>query len=88
MKKPTHPRAADSAQTAEQAELVRANLDACVDIDEGRMAAEACDHDWHFLDESFDHEFGCEQVHSFECRKCGAIRPATDKDRAGDPDML
>lgn len=37
MKKPTHPRAADSAQSAEKSELIRAHLDACVDVDETRL---------------------------------------------------
>ena len=32
---------------------------------------EACDHEWEFIDDSFDHEWGCEQAHSWECQKCG-----------------
>lgn len=37
MKKTKQPRAADSAQSLETSELIRAHLDACVDIDEERM---------------------------------------------------
>ena len=33
--------------------------------------AEPCDHEWEFIDDSFDHEWGCEQAHSWECHKCG-----------------
>lgn len=29
-----------------------------------------CDHDWELKDESFNHEFGCEQVQYYECVKC------------------
>lgn len=36
---------------------------------------EECDHDWQFRDDSFDHEFGCEQIHSWECSKCGETKP-------------
>lgn len=32
---------------------------------------EVCDHDWLHIDESFDHEFGTEQIHIWECQKCG-----------------
>lgn len=34
-----------------------------------------CDHDWQHIDDSFDHEFGTEQVHSCLCEKCGATKP-------------
>lgn len=34
-----------------------------------------CDHDWTHIDDSFDHEFGTEQVHSNFCEKCGATKP-------------
>lgn len=33
-----------------------------------------CDHEWEHHDDSFDHEFGTEQVHSWVCEKCGAVR--------------
>lgn len=42
----------------------------------------ACDHDWEFQDDSFDHEFGTEQVHYWLCVKCDATRPM----EAGDYD--
>jgi hypothetical protein len=32
-----------------------------------------CDHDWELVDESFYHEFGIEQVYSWECQKCGLV---------------
>jgi hypothetical protein len=38
------------------------------------------DHDWHFVDESFDHDLGTEVIHSQECQKCGATRPAEPMD--------
>jgi hypothetical protein len=33
-----------------------------------------CDHDWKHRDESFDHEFGTEQIFFDECEKCGLRR--------------
>lgn len=32
---------------------------------------EPCDHDWKFVDDSFDHEYGVEQIHYYECQLCG-----------------
>lgn len=32
------------------------------------------DHEWEFQDESFDHEFGTQQVHYWMCACCGLIR--------------
>lgn len=32
------------------------------------------DHDWKIQDDSFDHEFGTEQVHYWQCERCGATR--------------
>lgn len=32
------------------------------------------DHDWKLQDDSFDHEFGTESVHYWQCEQCGAIR--------------
>ena len=29
-----------------------------------------CDHEWELKDDSFDHEFGCEQIQYYECVKC------------------
>lgn len=69
-----------SAMTPEQRrELRRACLDASVDVDEERMRQDddpPCDHEWEFLDESFSHAFGTEKIHSLECQKCGATKPA------------
>jgi len=33
-----------------------------------------CDHDWEYIDNSFDHEFGCEQVVFERCRLCDVER--------------
>jgi hypothetical protein len=41
---------------------------------------EACDHDWKFVDDSFSHEFGTEQVHYFRCELCDAERNADQAD--------
>jgi len=35
---------------------------------------EPCDHEWEFVDASFDHQFGTEHVWYDECSKCGATR--------------
>ena len=40
-------------------------------IQEQPSVAETCDHEWEFIDYSFDHEWGCEQAYSWECQKCG-----------------
>ena len=37
-----------------------------------------CDHDWEEVDDSFDHEFGTEQIHFHRCSKCDATRPRTE----------
>lgn len=34
-----------------------------------------CDHEWQHEDDSFDHEFGTEQLHSSVCEKCGLSKP-------------
>lgn len=31
-----------------------------------------CDHDWEVVDESFDHEYGCERIVFERCRLCDA----------------
>jgi len=31
-----------------------------------------CDHELVIKDDSFDHEFGCEQIFYYECELCGA----------------
>jgi hypothetical protein len=33
-----------------------------------------CDHDWVFVDESFDHDLGTETVHYWRCSECDATR--------------
>jgi len=33
-----------------------------------------CDHEWEFQDDSFDHEFGTEQIHFWRCKLCDATR--------------
>jgi len=38
-------------------------------------SAVVCEHDWSMQDESFDHEFGTEVVHYFECELCGVTKP-------------
>lgn len=37
------------------------------------------DHDWKFVDDSFDHEYGTEVVHYFECRHCKATKDVDDE---------
>ena len=32
---------------------------------------EECDHEWEVIDESFDHEMGCEQIIYLQCSVCG-----------------
>ena len=32
------------------------------------------DHDWQFVDESFDHAYGTERVHFWRCERCDATR--------------
>ena len=32
------------------------------------------DHDWEFQDDSFDHEYGTEQVFYYRCTRCDATR--------------
>jgi len=41
---------------------------------------ENCDHDWEFADDSFDHEYGCEQIHYWRCVLCRATRDMEDSD--------
>jgi hypothetical protein len=46
-------------------------------IEEGEF-----DHDWEFQDDSFDHEYGTEQIHYWQCTRCNA----TKNTEAGDYD--
>jgi hypothetical protein len=32
------------------------------------------DHDWEFVDDSFDHEYGVEFIHFERCLVCGEMR--------------
>lgn len=34
------------------------------------------EHDWVFVDDSYDHAFGTEYVRFWECRQCGETRDA------------
>jgi hypothetical protein len=34
-----------------------------------------CDHDWEVCNESFNHEYGCEQIWVDRCRLCDEERP-------------
>lgn len=43
--------------------------------------SEPCDHEWTHVDASFSHEFGTEQIHFWECEKCGET---TDENPHGD----
>ena len=40
-----------------------------------------CDHEWEEVDDSFDHEYGTEQIHFRRCVKCGE---ETEVDRHDD----
>jgi hypothetical protein len=40
------------------------------------LRQECCDHEWALQDESFDHEFGCQQVFFLRCEHCGLEAPA------------
>lgn len=33
----------------------------------------SCEHDWTWVDDSFDHEFGTEFCGHWECEECGAV---------------
>ena len=33
-----------------------------------------CDHDWELIDNSFDHEYGCEQIQFWTCSLCDETR--------------
>ena len=38
------------------------------------------DHDWEFVDDSFDHEFGTERIHYWSCTKCWATKDVEAED--------
>lgn len=40
----------------------------------------ACEHEWEFVDDSFDHEFGCERIHYWRCEKCEATKSTVSAD--------
>ncbi len=43
-----------------------------------------CDHDWEWVDDSFDHEYGVEQCGHWECQNCDSTNdspaPTYDQD--------
>lgn len=39
--------------------------------EETNKEVEPCDHEWKNIDDSFDHEFGTEQIFYSRCTKCG-----------------
>lgn len=41
------------------------------DMNNHSIADRTCDHDLEIEDESFDHEFGCEQIYFYRCLICG-----------------
>lgn len=47
-----------------------------------------CDHDWGWIDESFDHEFGTEQAGHYECVNCGEIRDGQYEPEYFDDDVI
>ena len=47
---------------------------------------DGCDHEWEFIDDSFDHEYGCEQIHYRKCRLCYLQVHASDFDESDDID--
>lgn len=44
-------------------------------------------HEWKFRDDSFDHAFGTERIHYFECERCGTHKRAESQDFAHDDDV-
>lgn len=49
-----------------------------LEAEEERAKLEAqslCDHEWKPVDDSFDHEYGCEQIHYWRCDKCELTKP-------------
>lgn len=38
------------------------------------------DHEWEFVDDSFDHEYGTEQVHYWRCKYCDKTREMEAED--------
>lgn len=43
---------------------------------EEQFAQAQCDHDFEFVNDSFDHEYGTERIHFERCTKCGLEREA------------
>lgn len=42
------------------------------------------EHEWKVQDDSFDHEFGTEQIHYWLCIKCGMTKAVTYEDYQDD----
>lgn len=40
----------------------------------------ACDHEWVYQDDSFDHEYGTEVIRYWLCEKCGETKPFKSTD--------
>lgn len=45
-----------------------------LDTDRGPTSSVECDHEWEVIDDSFDHEYGCEVIVFERCEFCGAER--------------
>ena len=41
---------------------------------------EPCDHDWELVDDSFDHEYGTEQIGYYRCALCDEEKPYDSSD--------
>ncbi len=46
------------------------------------------DHEWEFQDDSFDHEYGTQQVFYWQCAGCGRQRDVEPGDFDNDDDYL
>lgn len=49
-------------------------------MDTDRPDNPPCDHEWEFVDASFDHEFGTHQDYFYYCDLCGDDRDVTAAD--------
>jgi len=43
-----------------------------------------CDHEWEWKNDSFDHEFGTEQIFYWVCQKCELTKPSESQDCGDD----
>jgi hypothetical protein len=44
----------------------------------GPESSNDCDHEWELVDDSFDHEYGCERIVYYVCTKCDAQKDVDD----------